>query len=104
LQERLAVSSISYNVSPERRREAEKTLISEAIARFKGRAEQIALELDRPGYRLVRMDVNTGDAPIVARPMLSMAMAEGRAAPPTLEAGTQDLQVTVSGTIELREK
>lgn len=102
LQERLAVSNISYTVSSERRQEAEESLISEAITRFKARARQIASELEWPGYRLVRMDVNTGGMPVIARPRVSMAMEMAAAPPPALEAGTQQLQVSVSGMIERR--
>lgn len=101
LQERLAVSGISYAVSPERRQEAEAALISVAIERFKERARQIAAELERPGYRLVQMDVNTSGQGVVPPPMRSMAM-EMAVAAPTLEAGTQKMKVTVSGTIELQ--
>lgn len=104
LQERLAVSNIFYTVSRERRQEAEEALISEAIERFQARARQISTELMRPGYRLVQMNVNTGGMPVTARPRVAMAMESMAAPPPTLEAGTQELQVSVSGTIELREK
>jgi predicted secreted protein len=103
LQERLAVANISYAVSPERRQEAEAGLISEAIARFKERARQIASELERPGYRLVQMEVNTAGEGVVPPQMRAMTM-EMAAAPPTLEAGSQRLQATVTGTIELQER
>ncbi len=101
LQKNLAVGSISYTVSPEQRRSVEERLITEAIAAFKQRSQLVSREMGRSGYRLVRMQVNTSG--IAPRPQLMRAMVmEGAAAPaPALEAGTQQLQVHVSGTIEM---
>ncbi|HEC15056.1 MAG TPA: DUF541 domain-containing protein [Sedimenticola sp.] len=103
LQERLAVGNIAYTISPERRRQAENRLISRAIAAFKERARLIAAELDQPAYRLVRMDVNTSGQPFRPR-IMGAAMEMKAASAPTLEAGAQRVRVSVSGTIELREK
>ncbi len=103
LQERLAVGSIRYDVSPERRRQVESELIGEAIRAFTKRAELITTQLDRNEYRLVSMNVNTSGSPPPPRARHVMAMrAQAAAAPPVLEAGTQSLQVHVSGTIELK--
>ncbi len=102
LQERLAVRSVQYDVSRERRSQVETELIAEAIQKFTKRAELITAELDRKGYRLVKLNVNTSSSPPpVRRPRLMAMRAEAAAAPPELEAGTQALQVGVSGTIEL---
>ena len=103
LQERLAVRSIQYEVSPARRAQVETELIGEAIEQFTKRAELITDALDRKGYRLVRMNVNTSFSPPPRRAPHLMAMrAEAAAAAPELAAGTQSLQVHVSGTIELK--
>ncbi len=103
LQERLAVRSIQYDVSPERRSQVETELIAEAIQKFTKRAELITAELDRKGYRLVNMNVNTSSSPPPRRgPQLMAMRAEAAAAPPELEAGTQTVQVHVSGTVELK--
>ncbi len=103
LQERLAVRSIQYDVSRERRSQVESELIAEAIRKFTKRAELITAELERKDYRLVKMTVNTSSSPPPRRgPQLMAMRAEAAAAPPELEAGTQTLQVHVSGTIELK--
>ena len=103
LQERLAVRSIHYDVSRERRSQVETELIAEAIQKFTKRAELITAELDRKGYRVVKMNVNTSSSPPPRRgPQLMAMRAEAAAAPPELEAGTQTLQVQVSGTVELK--
>lgn len=103
LQQRLGLRSVGYAVSPQRRREAEDQLIAEAIGSFRARADLVARELGRTRYRIVRVDVNTGGRPIPRMPTQRMAIASGALdAPPTLEAGTQTVQVSVSGSIELQ--
>ncbi len=103
LQERLAVGSIQYDVSRERRSQVESELIGEAIKEFTKRAELITAQLKRNGYRLVKMNVDTSGSPPPRRAPQLMAMrAQATVTPPALEAGTQSLQVRVSGTIELK--
>lgn len=101
LQQELGVDSISYAISPERRKQSEDLLISEAIARFKQRAQMVSSEIGHPGYRLVEMNVNTtGHSP---RPLQVRAMAmEAQASAPTFEAGSQRVEVKIHGTIELK--
>jgi len=104
LQQRLAVQSIGYEVSPERRRQAEDVLIVEAIAAFRARAELVRGELGAAGYRLVELNVaGRGPAPRPQRAMAAMEMRTA-AAPPALEPGTRNLSVTVNGTIELERR
>jgi predicted secreted protein len=103
LQKDLGVSNISYAVSPERRKEVEGELISKGIAAFNQRAQQITKDLGRQEYRLVEMHVSTSgighDSFRGGHAMVMMERAE--AAPPTLEAGTRRVEVSISGTIEL---
>lgn len=104
LQQRIAIQSIAYSISPERRQAVEKQLISAALARFQERAEMITGQFKRPDFRIVNLDINTGGGPPV-RPMGRGAMmmaAEAAPSPPTLEAGTDMVTVTVHGTIELQ--
>lgn len=103
LQSKLAVESISYDVSPESRKKVEETLISEAISAFNQRAKLITKDLGRAKYRLVQMNVNTsGDSirPMQMRSAVMMADAPVKA--PTIEAGQQKIQVSIQGTIELQ--
>lgn len=107
LQSRMAMSSISYRISPERRAEAEDALIKKALASFGKRARLISGQLERPGYRIVRLDVVTSGTPVRPIPVQRMAMAmesdvAGGVAPPALEGGVQNVQVQVNGTIELK--
>ena len=103
LQNKLAIESVSYNVSPESRRKVEERLISEAISAFNQRANLITKDLGRTKYRLVNMNVNTAGEPI--RPMRMRSapmMAEAAIKAPTFEAGQQTIQVNIQGTIELQ--
>ena len=103
LQERLNLQQVGYEVSRERRKEVEDRLIGEAIAAFQARAKRIAGDLQRRAFRLVQMDVSTGPVPmpLYRQRAMPMAMAEMAAAPPAIEAGTQTINVGVSGEIEL---
>ena len=104
LQGQLQVQSIGYQVSDERRRERLQGLTREALERFQARARHIAESLGRDGYRIVRIHIRDGQqVPVpVARGMLaeaSTAVASAR-----LEAGTQQMSVSVNGEIELAEE
>lgn len=102
LQERLAIQSIDYQLSPKQRRLAEDRLINEALAAFEQRAQQITQQLKRPGYRLVKLQIRTDEH---SRPPVLRAMAmEARSAstPPAFVPGEQRLTVEVAGTIELQ--
>jgi len=104
LQERLAVQAMSYGVSPELRASTEDRLIAEALKQFRKRASLIGTELGSRDYRIVEMQVDTGGSrPLRPVPMYSAAIAAKAAvAPPSIEAGTQTLEVGVNATIELQ--
>ena len=105
LQQQLAVQSIGFEVSDDSRRVANENLITAALKRFRERAELVRRELGRNTLRFVRIDVNTsGSRP--PRPMMRSMATEAdsiRVAAPPLAAGTQEVTVNVSGTIELSE-
>ena len=102
LQERVAIESVNYQVSREARESADDELIREALQSFNSRAELVTEELGRPGYRIVRININTGGGGVTPVAYRTMAMrADVEVAQPALEAGTQTISVNVSGTIEL---
>jgi len=101
LQANLGVSSIAYSVSPELRRQVEDKLIAEAIAAFNARAAMISSEMQRSGYRLVAMNIDSSGYQPGPIPIRAMAM-EAKTAAPALEAGTRRVEVNISGSIELK--
>lgn len=103
LQGQLQVQSIDYQVSEEQRRSRLDELTAEALTRFRDRARHVAATLGRPGFRIVRIAISDGhQAPVpMARGMMLEAAADAAVAPARLEAGTQQLTVSVNGEIEL---
>lgn len=105
LQQRLAIASVTYAISPGLRAETEDKLIARALASFQNRARLITRELGRSDFRIVQLDVATSGSPVrplpVQRMALSMEAAES-ASPPSLESGVQRVSVQASGVIELK--
>jgi len=102
LQRTLAVESINYSVSPEKIRETEDKLIVEAVDAFTQRAKLITNQFGRSNYRLVDIHINTAGAPIRPLQMRSATVAMESVSAPTIEAGKQDIRITVNGTIEMQ--
>jgi predicted secreted protein len=101
LQQRVAVQSITYELSDPARDAAEEALIAEALAQFNRRAELIAGELGRDGFKIVRLSIGNNGPIFASASRARMAFSEADVAQPEIEAGTQSLSVNVTGTIEL---
>jgi predicted secreted protein len=103
LQSGLALESISYKISTERRQAAEKRLTNQAIKRFLQRAEQITQQMGRNQYRLIEIDLQTIDQhPPPYRMRANMMAMDSTASAPVIEGGSQTLKVEISGRIELQ--
>ncbi|MBX9607291.1 MAG: SIMPL domain-containing protein [Gammaproteobacteria bacterium] len=102
LQQRLAIESVSYGISDAARDVVDERLIAAAIKRYGARAAAVAESFGRKSYTLVNVNIDHHGAmpPPVAYAGRALAM-KAEAAAPTIEAGTQSVEVTVSGTIEL---
>ena len=101
-QKTMAIDSLKYTVSSARREAMEQTLISRAIEQFQQRAEHVTRQLGRKEFRLVNMKINTNGQTANPRMMRSVsAMSESAATAPTMEPGTQTLQVNINAMIEL---
>jgi len=106
LQSQLHVQSLGYEVSDEQRRGHLDELTAAAIARFQARAKHITESLGRTGFRLVNLQINDSrnhPMPLARGMMMEAAKADFSVAPATIEAGTQEMTVSVSGEIELSE-
>jgi predicted secreted protein len=95
LQDRLMLDGISYAVSPEQQQRVQEGLITRAIAAFEKRAQNITHALHRKRYRLVSMHVNTGGITQRPVPMQSVATFKAARSPTAIEAGKQQITVTV---------
>ncbi len=104
LQEKLTIQHIGYQLSVEKRRQAEDGLTETVIRRFKQKAKLIAQQFGVNDFRIVSLNLSSSGnrGPMMSR-MRSMDGIESAmaAAPPTLEAGEQLVHLGVHGVIEL---
>jgi predicted secreted protein len=102
LQSSMQLGGVSFNVSPELRRQTENELITEAVTAFRGRADIATRAIGGKSYRIRRIGISTGGFP-GPRPMIAQARAAAPAevAPPTFEGGTSTVQVSANGTVQV---
>ena len=102
----MVVSRVAFSLSREAREAAEAEVVTQAISRFKGRAETYARQFGFGSYSLREVSVGAGE---VAAPMgqPTVRMMRSAAAPAAadeaqpVEAGKATVSVTVSGSIQL---
>ena len=101
----MAVAQMSFSLSHQARQALEEGIRSQAIARFKATAQQVAKDFGFSGYTLREVAVSEGGQEYAIRPRLMVA-ADARAAmasaPVPAEPGKTLLQVTVSGSVQLQ--
>lgn len=99
----LLLSGMGFSVSEKTRREAEDSVTEQALKGWQARAQQAALGLGFTGWRVGHVVVQTsGPGPIYPQ-MRAQAMAQPAGAPVTLEAGTTEVSVSVSGDAILEQ-
>lgn len=104
LQETLVMDNLSFGVSEDKKDAMEQKLMTEASHAFQEQAKSLTRAWDARGYRVVTVNLNTGNN--YPRPIYSsMNMrAEGKDASvpaPSFESGNSTISVTANGTIEL---
>ncbi len=100
----MAVESAQFSLSREGRQQLEAEVQSQAVQRFRQRAEQLAKDFGFKDYTLRQASVGSVDQPVpgpVAM-MARAAMVADAPQPIPLEAGQEEVQITVSGSIQLR--
>jgi len=101
----LNVVQVSYGLSRGLREQRESELTSQAIARFRQRAQQIALDFGAKGYTLGEVSVSSTEPGFEARPYMLQAMRAKTVmaadAPLPVEPGKGVLSVGVNGQIVL---
>lgn len=102
LQERLAIESVSYEVSDAVRDAVDERLIAAAIKRFTARAQQVTATFGRNAYTLVNVNIDShGNQPPPMPYAARMVEMKADVANPAIEAGLQSIEVGINGTIEL---
>lgn len=103
LQQYVQLENIRYLVSEETRQGVENELIQTAIRNFEQRASLATRSLGRKKYRIIDLNISTHGMrppqPMLARSLSSVAEAD---AAPAIQAGTQLVEVTVEGKIEIQ--
>lgn len=107
LQGKMQLAEMNFSVAPASRDKAETELIDEAVQAFRQRAEAVKKSLGGKSYKVVGLAINTQQGGMPPPPRMAMfsrgaAMADAPAAPP-VEAGSSQVSVGVSGTVELME-
>jgi predicted secreted protein len=101
----LNVVNVSYGLSRGLREQRESALTSQAIARFRQRAEQIAKDFGARGYTLGDVSVSSTEPGFEGRPYMLQARAAKASfeadAPLPVEPGKGILSISVNGQIVL---
>ena len=101
----LNMAGMNFSIADATRKTQEDALIKRAIEAFKARAQIATEALGAKHYKIVNLSLNSGGYnPPVFRS--NMVMAKGAAmmadAVPEVEAGTSQVNVSASGTIEIQ--
>jgi len=98
----MTVQRLDYGLSPEARERAENEASAQAIARYRAKAADVARGFGYARYEIREVNVQA-EMPQPPRPFLMKAaaapMADGGAMP--VEAGDENVVVTVNGTVQL---
>ena len=104
---RMTVAQADFSLSREGRQQLEAEVQSQAVQNFRQRAQALARDFGFAGYTLRQVNVSAVDRPepgIQPRLMVAEAAMAPAAAPSAipLVAGTDEVRITVSGSIQLR--
>lgn len=101
LLQNLNIDQFDFDVSDNARRQYEETLIKQAIALFRQRAQLATEALGGSGYKILNLNLNThGDRPPI-RALMMKAERPNNPSIPEIAAGTQTLTLTAEGSIEV---
>ncbi len=104
LSKELQIAGNGFEISPELRSKEEKALIEKGIAAFRSKAQAATLAFGNASYAVREVAVGQIGGGIPERPKMMMqargAMMAADAAVP-IEAGSQQLSLTVSGSVQM---
>ena len=101
----MAVESTYFSLSREGRQQLEADVQSQAVQNFRQKAQQLAKDFGYNGYTLRQVTVGTVERPTPPMPMAAMARtlaADAAPNPIPVEAGKDEVKITVSGSVQLR--
>jgi len=103
----MKIASRHFMISKASRKSHEDSLIQEAIAAFRARAQLAAQAFGGKDYRLVNLDLNgTGFRPLATRQRVASSAYASMSTSATtyqeIEAGSSTVSITASGVIEIQ--
>ncbi len=101
----MVVSQMYFSVSRDASQRVEAEVRQQAIARFKTQAQQVAQDFGFKGYSVREVSIGEAGLPPTARPRLMVAAEMGAAmsaTPLPAEPGKSLVQVTVSGSVQMK--
>ena len=100
----LTLGNVSFSLSREQRAKVEGDAQTLAIESFKTKAGEVAKSFGFAGYTLREVSVNANDQGYSPRPrvMTMQARSDMAEAPVPVEAGKTAVQVTVSGSVQMK--
>lgn len=103
LQETLVMDNLAFGVSDTKKDALEQKMMTEASRAFQQQAKNLTRAWDARGYRVVSVNLNTGNN--YPRPMygamMKTASADESVPSQNFESGNSTISVTANGTIEL---
>ncbi len=103
LQETLVMDNLAFGVSDTKKDALEQKMMTEASRAFQQQAKNLTRAWDARGYRVVNVNLNTGNN--YPRPMygamMKTASADESIPSQNFESGNSTISVTANGTIEL---
>ncbi|WP_437881697.1 SIMPL domain-containing protein [Pseudomonas sp. LRF_L74] len=102
----LKMGEMSFSIAEDSRNKAEDTLIKEAVADFKARAQLATEAVGGKTYKLVSLSLNGGGfQPVMPMRALAMDRASFSKSAPTqeIEAGTSRVSMSADGVIEIQQ-
>ncbi|WP_374673597.1 SIMPL domain-containing protein [Ideonella sp.] len=99
----MTIAGVDYSISREARQKVADELSSQAVARFRARAADLAKDFGYAGYVVREVNVQTQEHGEPPRPRMyaAAAMAESAKALP-VEAGKGTVSVSVSGSVQMK--
>ncbi len=98
----LTVARVAFSLSREQQAQVEAQVQAQAIERFKARAAEIARAFGFAGYGLREVAVSTEESSPPRPRMMALAASSATTEALPVEAGKGMVQVTVSGSVQLR--
>jgi len=102
LQERLKVDNMKFSAKPSTREKVHDELISQALSRYKNKANIVQNAMGASNYDIVELNIRPNFQQPRHRGEMMMSMRAKANAAPAVEAGNSKITISVEGRIQLK--